>query len=275
MSTALTVVPPQAIAGLTPTSIDEATTLATMLSKSVLVPEHFRGKPSDVFMAVSYGLELGMPPVTSLMSIAVIKGKPALYAHAMVALVLDSGKCEYFRRVESSSRHAIYETKRRGNPEPLRYEFNEAMAKAAGLLGGMFSKYSQQMYEARAKAYLAKDCYPDVLHGLSSYEETESEAPVAARSVVDEFSQPAPMAKPVAVAVPVEVIEAEVVEEPAPIDVESDLVDEPNLIDQMLGTKSMEELDGLLPQLRTLKGAERDTAKAIYKQQRDTLQAAK
>lgn len=145
--------------------------MANTLAKSSLIPEAFRGKPAEVFFAISYGVELGMSPVTALMSISVIKGKPSLAANAMVAMVLSSGKAKYFRCVETGPDSATYETLRIGDPEPSRKTFTQAQAKAAGLAGGMYGKYPQQMLEARAKSYLARDVYPDVLHGMASTEE--------------------------------------------------------------------------------------------------------
>lgn len=145
--------------------------MANTLAKSSLIPEAFRGKPAEVFFAISYGVELGMSPVTALMSISVIKGKPSLAANAMVAMVLSSGKAKYFRCVETGPDSATYETLRIGDPEPSRKTFTQSQAKAAGLAGGMYGKYPQQMLEARAKSYLARDVYPDVLHGMASTEE--------------------------------------------------------------------------------------------------------
>lgn len=238
---------------LTPQSVADANTMAVTLAKSKLVPDHFRDKPSDVFMAITYGLELGMPPVTSLMAIAVIKGKPTLYASAMVALVLGSGKAVYFRCVESTGTSATYETQRANSPEPERKTFTVEDAKAAGLLGGMYSKYPKQMLEARAKAYLARDVYPDVLHGMMSAEEAQELEPDAVN--VEKFEAPPEHLE--------EVEDAEVV------------ADATTITDAMLSCSSMAELDGLLPDLKQLKGEERDNAKQVYAAQRKTIQGAK
>ena len=265
------VTPPQPI-GLTPNSIHEAESMAELLASSSLVPDHFKGKPSDCFMAIAFGVELGIPPVTALTSIAVVKGKPTLYAATMVALILSSGKCKYFRRIKSDGNTAIYETVRRDDPEPMRYEFSQAHAKAAGLAegkGGMYGKYAKQMLEARAKSYLARDVYPDVLHGLSSYEEIDAMEPKRAVDV-DRFDKPAEGA-----------IDAESTEcatgednseaEKHVAEIRAEHGDGPDLFDQMLGCKSVEELEGLRTQLAKLKGADRTKALELYDVQKKTI----
>lgn len=249
MTTALTKHEPR---GLTPATVGEAEKMAVMLSKSLLVPEAFRGKPADCFMAISYGLELGMTPVVALTSIAVIKGKPTLYAQSMVALVLRSGVCEYFRRVSSDSHHATYETKRKGDPEATRQTFDEAMAKAAGLSGGNWARYPQQMMEARAKAFLAKSVYPDILAGLMSAEEVQ-DLPTES-SHLDAYVAP-PAAEDTAV-------DAEVVETFDPMAA-------------ILECETMEALDALLPALKEMPAGEgRDKARELYMEHRGNLQGA-
>jgi hypothetical protein len=231
---------------LTPQDVGEAQSMAETLSQSSLVPEAFRKKPSDTYMAITYGMELGMPPVTSLMSIAVIKGKPTLYAHAMVALVLNSEKAEYFHCVESDAKHAIYETKRKGSPTARRYEFNETMAKAAGLLGGNYSKYGQQMYEARAKAYLAKDVYPDVLHGMMSAEEAQEVEEYSAGADTSGFEAP-------------EQVVAEYEEAEATTNTGVHILD-------LIGmSETKENLEALRPRVRAMAGDERKEAVAAFR----------
>lgn len=158
---------------LVPASVTDAEHMAVQLSKSQLVPDAFRNKPADTFMAISYGLELGLPPVSALRSIAVIKGKPTLYADAMVGLVMASGKAEYFTCVESLQDRATYATKRKGSPDEVRKTFTTADAEQAGLpsQNKNYRTYPKQMLEARAKAWLARDVYPDLLHGIYSAEE--------------------------------------------------------------------------------------------------------
>ena len=85
----------QAGAGM-PTIIEEAVTAASpefakfeiakrvshTLAQSNLVPDAYRGRPNDVFVAINMGSELGMEPFQAIQSIAVIEGKPCPCASA-------------------------------------------------------------------------------------------------------------------------------------------------------------------------------------------------
>src|SRR5690349_15159458 len=105
---------------LIPKGIEEAERMATKLSKSEMLPPHFRDKPENVFWALAYGPEIAMTPVQSLQAIYVVHGRTGMYADAMVALILRSGKCDYFVCTSSDAKHATYETKRKGSPKERR-----------------------------------------------------------------------------------------------------------------------------------------------------------
>jgi hypothetical protein len=238
---------------LVPVNISEAESMAVSLSKSALVPEAFRNKPADTFMAIAYGLEIGIPPVSALRAVAVIKGKPTLYADAMVGLVLASGKAKYFTCVESDGIKATYETHRHGAPVAVRKTFSLDDAKAAGLLSNAtYKSYPRQMLEARAKAHLARDQYPDLLHGIYSAEEAaefQDERPAA---TVAQFRAPEPET----------ILDAEVIE-PGPA-----------MLDLIAATESLAELDSLTPQIRKLPKAAQDALRTVYATRKRELKQA-
>lgn len=274
------IVPSPQPQGLTVASLDEAEKMAEKLAASSLVPDHFQGKPSDCFMAIAFGVELGLPPVTSLASIAVVKGKPTLYAATMVALVMASGKAKSFNHVSSSATEATYETVRHGQ-KLRRYTFTMQEAKDAQLTfdgqnsKSMYSKYAKQMLEARAKSFLCRDVYPDVLHGLEGYEEVRDRGPRNAIDV-DAFEEPEEasaagvvddiMKTGAEIAIVMKTTESEAKPEENP--------DAVSLLDQLLGCKTMEELDGMTAPLSTLEGADRQKAMEIYRAQKKTIEAS-
>ena len=234
--------------GLIPQTVAEAKSMADTLSKASCAPDAYKGKAADTFLAVALGLELGLTPAVSLQSIYVVKGKPSMSASAMVALVLSSCKAKYFDRIKSDGQIAVYETQRIGSPNKQTYSFSQEDAAKAGLGGGMYGKYPKQMLEARAKSYLARDVYPDVLHGIASVEEAQEYEPI----------EPTPEFK-----APDEVIDAE-------------FEDTDSLIDQLLGTKTLKELSALLPQLSSMPdNAEKEMARKIYAEHKKELAGAK
>ncbi len=241
---------------LVPRSITEAESLAVTLSKSQLVPEAFRNRPADTFMAIAYGLEIGIPPVSALRAVAVIKGKPTLYADAMVGLVLASGKAKYFTCVESDGIKATYETLRVGAPGPVRKTFTLEDAKQAKLTGNdTYSKYPRQMLEARAKAALARDCYPDLLHGIYSAEEA-SEFRDEGRVVPLRSNTAWPPG---------------VAPQQEPETQDAEIVAEGTLEERILGAQSLEELGALLPEIKLASKDIYPALRVAFKSSQDRL----
>ena len=162
------------------------------------------------------GCELGLSPMQALRGIYVLNGKPALYADAMIAVVLQSPACEYFLLTASTDAIATYETKRKGAPKPTTMSFTLEEAKRAGLLRNpTWGAYPAAMLRARAATALARVVYPDVCAGLYDPEELESASPPPAPSRVE--AKPTPAARqapteapalPAAVTIPDAVVES-------------------------------------------------------------------
>ena len=175
MSTALTTAEPR---GLTLHTVDEAMRFGKMLASSQFAPKDFQGKPESCILAIQHGAEIGLGPMQSIQSVAVINGRPSIWGDAALALVMGSPVCEYVReRVEGEGENAvaICETKRRGYPAPSVTQFSVADAKRAGLWGksGPWTQYPKRMLQLRARGFALRDAYPDVLKGLVTAEEAQ------------------------------------------------------------------------------------------------------
>jgi len=156
---------------IVPRTLDEVVKLSETLAKSSLLPEALRGKVPEVMMQIMAGSELGLAPMASLRSFHIISGKPVMSADAMVAVVLASGKCEYFRRVEESDDRVTYATKRKGEPE-RKCTWTMEMAKSAALhQKDNWRLFKRAMLAGRSKSELARDVYPDVLAGVFTADE--------------------------------------------------------------------------------------------------------
>lgn len=243
---------------LIPKGFEDAERIATKLSQSQMLPEHFRGKPENVFWALAYGLEVGLTPIQALQAIYVVHGRPGMYAAAKVALIRGSGVCEFFRCVEASATSATYETKRKGDPVVHKKQVTIEMARSAGW-AGQNKKYEsepQRMLEARAKGWLADDVYPDVLRGIETAEElydggaggpTFTAPPPSKGDIIDIAEAkvprgPEPKGKPAPA--------AEKAAEPAPPAEKGPTADETEarrLALRMVEAKTVEELDEHMP----------------------------
>jgi len=149
-----------------------------MLADSEFAPKDFRGKPASCVLAVQHGAEIGLGPMQSIQSIAVINGRPTIWGDAAMALVMASPVCEYVReRIEGDGDQAvaICEAKRRGYPAATVSQFRVADAKRAGLWGkgGPWTQYPLRMLQLRARGFALRDAFPDVLRGLVTAEEAQ------------------------------------------------------------------------------------------------------
>lgn len=157
---------------LTPASLDEAMAFANMMAKSSIVPKDYQNNPGNILVAIQWGMEIGLQPLQSMQSIAVINGRPSIWGDAMLALVRSSGLMESINE-EISETKAVCTIKRRGEPEVMR-EFSIQDAQKAGLINkqGPWSQYPKRMLQMRARAFALRDVFPDVLRGVHVAEES-------------------------------------------------------------------------------------------------------
>ena len=103
--------------GLALASMDDAYRFAKMVAATEFAPKDFRGKPEACLLAIQAGAEVGLSPMQSLQSIAVINGKPSVYGDTALAVCKCSPVCEWVReRIEGDgdTMVAICEAKRNG-----------------------------------------------------------------------------------------------------------------------------------------------------------------
>lgn len=159
-------------------SIEQMMVLSKALASSELLPAIMQKKEANVLFAIMAGAELGLSPMASIRGIHVIKGKPTLAADTMVAVVMRSGLCEYFRLVEETETQCTYETKRTNNADPSRYTYTAADQETAGLVADSHLTHPKAMRRARCKSILARDVYPDALAGVYASEEMVDDAQI-------------------------------------------------------------------------------------------------
>ena len=169
---------------LNPENLHEALEMATVLSKSSLIPKDFQGNPGNVLVAIQWGMELGLAPMQALQSIAVINGRPSLWGDAVIALCKSHPICEWVKETFDEDGTAVCVTQRKGDPEPVERRFSLEDAKRAALIGkqGPWTQYPRRMLQMRARSWCLRDAYPDLLRGMAVADEEQdrvviSEAP--------------------------------------------------------------------------------------------------
>lgn len=168
---------------LMPNNIDEAYRIATAFSRSDFIPKEYRGNADNCFCAINLGMEIGLPPMRALQSIAVVNGKPSIYGDAQLALVRNSGKLTHFKEYYDGEEGkdnfaAVCEIKREGDSEITIEKFSIADAKKANLWGksGPWTTHPKRMMRYKARAFALRDKFADVLLGLThSVEEMQGE----------------------------------------------------------------------------------------------------
>lgn len=76
---------------LNPTLFEQVWRYATALSQSMMVPEIFRGKPADCFVATQLALRLKCDPLTVLQNVFMVGGRPGFQVTLAIALANTRG----------------------------------------------------------------------------------------------------------------------------------------------------------------------------------------
>lgn len=163
--------------GLIPTNLEQLWRLATIMAKSGMMPKGIE-TPEAVCVAIQMGLEVGLSPMQAVQNIAVINGRPSVWGEAGLALVEASGAMEDFRETMAEDKDGITATcwsKRKNRPTPVERTFSTNDAKRASLWGksGPWAQYPRRMLQMRARWWVLRDLYPDVLKGLKAAEEVQ------------------------------------------------------------------------------------------------------
>jgi hypothetical protein len=157
-------------------SLEDAFRFANAIVASGFAPRGME-KPEAVLVAIQLGAELGLTPMAALQNTAVINGRPAIYGDAALALVRASGLLESFSEEEvgeagkDSFGIRVTATRRDGSKGCETFTIGDA--KAAKLWGkaGPWTDYPRRMLKFRARGFVLRDVFGDVLKGLRTAEE--------------------------------------------------------------------------------------------------------
>lgn len=159
---------------LIPTTLEEATNLAKLISESDLAPKDFKGKPGNTLIAIQMGAEIGISPMRAIQNIAVINGRPSLFGDIGKALLLARG-CKIEERdikeVQKVGEAWCKITRPDGNTTERTFSLENA--KTAQLWGkaGPWTQYPYRQMAWRAFWFAARDGASDFLSGFAGTEE--------------------------------------------------------------------------------------------------------
>lgn len=160
-----------------PQTLAELMEFAKLVAQSGFVPEAYRGKPADILVAIQWGAELGLAPLQALQGISVINGRPSVWGDTALALVRGSGLLVDFDegvRGEGQERIGYCAVCRKGeSPTEKTFSVQDAIrAKLWGKLGP-WTQYPDRMLMLRARGFVLRDVFADVLRGVITREEAQ------------------------------------------------------------------------------------------------------
>lgn len=160
-----------------PALIDPETTKTLMVMsdnffKSGLYPNI--KNPAGAFAVVQYGRELGIPPMTSMQTMAIVSGKITMMGNMLQTLLIRGGV--KISILESTVKNCTLRFEREGYPS-IQTSFSIEDAKRAGLYkeGSGYTKYPEEMLYWRAMAKGGRRIGSDLMLGVYAREEIEGD----------------------------------------------------------------------------------------------------
>ena len=159
--------------------------LAKFYADSQIIPEHFRKRPADCFIACQLAYRLGAEPLMVMQSTYIVHGKCGFEGKFVTALLNTSGRIKgrvrYKLEGEGRDRKCTAYATDAVSGEEVFAEVSWAMVEAEGW---HLEKKTQKskwvtlpdlMFHYRAATFLARIHYPEVLMGMRTMDEIEDE----------------------------------------------------------------------------------------------------
>lgn len=181
------------VLGIIPRSIEEVVRLSRGIAEAQLAPKGLESWPK-IMAVIMGGAELGLPPMQSLQSFALINNKLSIWGDAIPALLRSRGfKIKEWYEGDGDALTAHCEVTRPDTGEVIPGEFSVADAKTAKLWTktGPWQEYPKRMLKMRARSWAARDGAADVLRGVqvreevADYQHSEDVTPPSAMLVLE------------------------------------------------------------------------------------------
>lgn len=182
--------------GLVPQNFAELTECAARYAKSGIVPQSYRGKPEDCFIAASVAYRANLDPLYIMQQLYVVNGNPTFSSKYLIAAFNACGRFTSMRyrmtgERGTESRGCVAYATERGTGEPVEGpEVTMKMAKDEGWLTRSGSKWRtmpEVMLRYRAAAFLVRTVAPELAMGISvgGYDDEERPPVVDDSDVID------------------------------------------------------------------------------------------
>lgn len=166
------------VQAIVPQDFEQVWRMAQVIKAAGMAPKAL-DSVEKITIAIIQGMEVGLKPMQSVQSIAVINNMPSIYGDAMLALVISSpvyGEHEEWQELDDKTGdclRAVCRARRKGEEKWTEQIITRPQAARAGWLkkAGPWQESPQRMFQMRARGWCLRDAFPDVLRGMVSAEE--------------------------------------------------------------------------------------------------------
>ena len=168
--------------------MDKAYKFAQIISKSDIIPSHYRNKPENVFIAVQTAYRMGLDPMLIMQNTFVVSGKLGMTSAFAISLANQSGMFDaglrYRVEGEGESLRVTAYTNLKNTGEEISYTIGMKEAKAENWTKNpKYKTLPELMLRYRAATLLIRTHAPEVLNGMHMVEELKD---VEASKMVNE-----------------------------------------------------------------------------------------
>jgi hypothetical protein len=177
----------------------------TLANAKGFLPETLKTE-GEIAAVILTGLELGLPPMVTLRSLHMVKGKVVIDAALQLGLMMARAGCRVEWLADGTDGKVARLKLERPGQKPFESVYTVEMAKQAGLMGNSnWQKNPAAMLRARAASAAGKAYCPDVMAGIYDPSELEDllqqQSVERIRDIAVANTQPAPAPAPTRTAV--------------------------------------------------------------------------
>lgn len=164
-----------------PAQMQDLLTVADQISHSKIIPQHYRGNPSDCFVAIVQAKEMGINPFSFMRGSYVVHGQLGLYGKFIISLLNESNKIKGSLRWEFKNgenglpyRCECFATLPDGSEVSYHLTWNDVTANKWES-NPKWRSMPKKMFMYRTASWLADTYFPEVINGMQSAESIEDD----------------------------------------------------------------------------------------------------
>lgn len=171
--------------------MDKAWKFANIISKSDILPTHYRNKPENCFIAVQTAFRMNIDPMHVIQNTYIVNGNLGMKTSFAISLANQSrlfkGTFKYEINGQGNELEAIAKAIIRETGEEIAVSVNMKIAMAEGWTRNpKYKTMPEHMLKYRAATFLIRLHVPEVLNGLQTVEELEDIKAAETKNVTPE-----------------------------------------------------------------------------------------